>query len=61
MNRTYLALAGRIREELFELKDVVHRVRAGRGRYKSTSDDFYVDSVALNLHSFYLHWKEPLS
>ncbi|MCL4516259.1 MAG: hypothetical protein M1379_11835 [Firmicutes bacterium] len=53
MNKKYLALASRIREELSELQQAVDRVRAGWDRANQTGDDFYLDSVALNLHSFY--------
>lgn len=53
MKKKYLALAGRIREELTEIQQAVDRARTGWERYKLTSDDFYLDSVAFNLHSFY--------
>jgi len=53
MNKKYLALAGRIREDLVELQRVVERVQAGWERSKQSGDDFYLDSVALSLHSFY--------
>jgi hypothetical protein len=53
MNKKYLALAGRIREELVELQRVVERVQAGWERSKQSGDDFYLDGVALSLHSFY--------
>ncbi|GFN24291.1 hypothetical protein [Thermanaeromonas sp. C210] len=53
MKKKYLALAGRIREEIVEIKQAVDRARNGWDRYKLTGDDFYLDSVAFNLHSFY--------
>ncbi|GAW93081.1 hypothetical protein [Calderihabitans maritimus] len=53
MKKKYLALAGRIRGELSELEKVVERVLEGWKRAKQTGDDFYLDSVALNLHSIY--------
>jgi len=53
MNKRYLTLAGRMREELSEIVQVVNRAQAGWERAKQTGDDFYLDSVALNLHSFY--------
>ena len=46
-------LAIRIREVLVDLDRVVDRVTEGWKRSQSTSDDFYLDSVALNLHGFY--------
>jgi len=53
MNKEYLTLVSRIREELSEIKKVVERTQAGWERSKQTGDEFYLDSVALNLHSFY--------
>ena len=53
MNKGYLVLAGRIREELGEIEKTVNRaLRAWQG-FKSKGDDAYLDSVALNLHGFY--------
>jgi len=53
MKRRYLALAGRVRDELSEIQEAVKRGRAAWERYQLTGDDFYLDSVAFNLHSFY--------
>jgi hypothetical protein len=53
MNKEYLTLVSRIREELSEVKKAVERAQAGWERSKRTGDEFYLDSVALNLHSFY--------
>ncbi|TEB08188.1 hypothetical protein Psch_01743 [Pelotomaculum schinkii] len=53
MNKEYLTLASRVREEINELKQIVDRTQAGWERVKRTGDEFYLDSVALNLHSFY--------
>lgn len=53
MKKKYLALAGRIRGELAEIEQIVDRVATGWEHYKLTGDDFYLDSVAFNLHSFY--------
>lgn len=53
MKKKYLALVGRIREELAEIQQAVDRARTGWERYQLTGDDFYLDSVAFNLHSFY--------
>lgn len=53
MNKKYLTFVSRIREELSEIKQAVDRAQAGWERAKRTGDEFYLDSVALNLHSFY--------
>lgn len=53
MNKAYLLLAGRIRDELSEISQTVIRVQVAWERAEQTGDDFYLDSVALNLHSFY--------
>ena len=52
-HKKYLALAGRIRQELSELERLVERVRLAWQRVNKTGDDFYADSVALNLHGIY--------
>lgn len=46
-------LAERIRQELGEINRVVTRTSEGWERARSSNDDFYLDSVALNLHGFY--------
>ena len=46
-------LADRIRDELVELTRVLDRVAAGWKRAERSGDDYYLDSVALNLHGFY--------
>jgi hypothetical protein len=48
-----LRLARRIRNELDELRQVLDRVHEGWRRAQQSSDDFYLDGVALNLHGFY--------
>jgi len=57
MKATYLAVAGRIRRELQELNQVVERVQhiwhQGISSAQRTGETYYVDAVALNLHSFY--------
>jgi predicted nucleotidyltransferase len=53
MDENLLDLAERIRHELSELEIVVNRVEQGWYRAKQSNDDYYVDSVALNLHGFY--------
>jgi hypothetical protein len=53
MNKKGAVLAGRIQAELSELKTLAERIRLGMEKSKTQSDDFYLDSVALNLHGFY--------
>lgn len=50
MNDDLSRLADRIRDNLFEIETVLERINEGWQRYSSTSDDYYLDSVALNLH-----------
>jgi len=47
------ALADRIFSELLELSALTDRIQHAWEMVKEKSDDFYLDSVALNLHSFY--------
>lgn len=53
MNERYLAVSGRIRRELQELALVVDRTLAVWQQAQHSTDDYYVDAVALNLHGFY--------
>lgn len=53
MKDTYLAVAGRIRQELQELTEVVERTTNIWQRASRSADDYYVDATALNLHGFY--------
>jgi hypothetical protein len=46
-------LAERIRQELGEISRVVTRTSEGWDRARRSNDDYYLDSVALNLHGFY--------
>ena len=46
-------LAERIRQELGEISRVVTRTSEGWERACRSNDDYYLDSVALNLHGFY--------
>lgn len=46
-------LALRIRQELGELELVLARISEGWQRARRSGDDYYLDSVALNLHGFY--------
>jgi hypothetical protein len=53
VTKDLLDLASRMRENLAELDQVVERVGEGWRRAEQSPDDFYLDSVALNLHGFY--------
>lgn len=53
MSERLVRLAARIRDELTELDRVAGRVAEGWGRALRNGDDYYLDSVALNLHGFY--------
>jgi len=53
VNERLLKLAQRLVDELIELGQVVQRAQEGWRRAQQSSDDFYLDGVALNLHSFY--------
>ena len=46
-------LAMRIGSELSEIEHTLKRAAEGVKRAKQTGDDYYLDGVALNLHSFY--------
>jgi len=48
-----LRLAKRIQSECQDLARVVERAQAGWRRAERSTDDLYLDSVALNLHGFY--------
>ena len=52
-NAEFSELTSRIRQELDEIRRVLARITAGWERARRSNDDFYVDSVALNLHGFY--------
>ena len=54
MRAHYLAVAGRIRRELEELRRLVSRITdIWREREASSDYDYRVDAVALNLHGYY--------
>jgi hypothetical protein len=53
MNVQAAHVAQRIRSELIELERVLQRLQEGWKRAERAADDFYLDSVALNLHGFY--------
>lgn len=53
MNQALLKLAIRIRLELKEVRRVEERIQEAWRRSQASSDDYYLDAVALNLHGFY--------
>lgn len=53
MNDPLSQLAVRIRSELKDVARVLQRVEEGWERARRSSDDYYLDGVALNLHGFY--------
>lgn len=53
MNPQAVILSARIDTELSELKVVVDRTLQAWDKAAKQDDDFYLDSVALNLHAFY--------
>ena len=53
MSGSLIRLADRIRRECQHLAEVVDRAQKAWNRAQSLGDDLYLDSVALNLHSFY--------
>ena len=46
-------LSRRIQRELGDIEQAVSRAQVGWQAYQVSGDDLYLDSVALNLHSFY--------
>ena len=53
MNKEGAVLAARILTELKEISKLVFRIEQAWEKAKKREDDFYLDSVALNLHGFY--------
>lgn len=53
MSNRLLKLSQRIRAEVIDLESVIDRIIEGWQRSKKSGDDYYLDSVALNLHGFY--------
>jgi hypothetical protein len=53
MNSQAVILSARINSELSALKVVVERTLQAWEKASQQNDDLYLDSVALNLHSFY--------
>jgi hypothetical protein len=53
VSKRLLKLGKRIRNEITELDRLIERAQEGWHRAQKSGDDFYLDSVALNLHGFY--------
>jgi len=53
MNGAYRTIAGRIRSELRELARVVERTGRIWQQATTSTDDYFVDATALNLHGVY--------
>ena len=53
MNKEGSVLAARILSEIKEISSLVRRIEYGWKNAKKREDDYYLDSVALNLHGFY--------
>ncbi len=53
MNGKFRTLARRIHDEMPLLERVVARAQGAWSQSKLSSDDYYLDSVALNLDNFY--------
>lgn len=53
MNPQAVILSSRVETELTELRKVVDRTLQAWDRAIKQNDDYYLDSVALNLHAFY--------
>jgi hypothetical protein len=55
MINDYLVVAGRIRQELRDLEEVVVRAKRAitAAHQRPVDQDLYIDSAALNLHDFY--------
>ena len=53
MNINLQKLASRICSAVDYLKSVTMKIEEGWKRFEQTADEFYIDSVALNLHGFY--------
>ncbi len=53
--------AGRVRQELEELKRILERINEGWSRARCAQDDYYIDGVALNLHGLYSGFERTLT
>ena len=53
MNKKAMMIISRLEEEISELRRIVERVKKAWSSAEKSSDELYLDSVALNLHGFY--------
>jgi hypothetical protein len=53
MSHRLIKIAARIRSELVELDLIGSRIGNAWSRYQKVPDDYYLDSIALNLHGLY--------
>lgn len=53
MNNQFLTMKSQIKSELKEIKTIVNRIEKAWQKQQNTGDKLYLDSVALNLYSFY--------
>ena len=53
MSTDLRGISSRIRSELLELEQVLRRIKEGWDKAERSGDNYYLDSVALNLHGFY--------
>ena len=51
--RGILTFIAKVEDELTELDQLQDRIQTVWGKYKTNADEFYLDSVALNLHGLY--------
>ena len=51
--RGILTFIAKIEDELTELDQLKERIEEVWGKYKTNGDEFYLDSVALNIHGLY--------
>lgn len=53
MRSAFKILANRIEHEINDIETLISRIEKGLEKAKVSSDDYYIDGVALNLHGFY--------
>jgi len=54
-------LVERTHQELNDIRRVLARIEEGWERARRSNDDYYIDSVALNLHGFYFGFERIFS
>ena len=53
MNKKAAVIAGRLNSELVELNRVADRILKEWEKAKDSGDEYYIDAIAFNIHSFY--------